>query len=223
MADKILIAGKSGAGKSRSLKNLDEKTTFHINCIGKKLPFKGGASKYQYVSVENAKGNMIKTRNPDVIIASLKKISDEMKHIKIVIVDDFTYVLMLENMDRAKEKGYEKFTEMAQHYTDILTSTDKLRDDLTVVFISHVEEDVNGSIKIKTIGKMLDDKVCIEGLFTVVLLSVCYKGQDKKMKHVFVTQGNGTTPVKTPEGMFEEPEIPNDLQYVLDKMEEYNN
>jgi len=222
MAEKILVIGESGSGKSTSTKNLNEKETFYINCVGKNLPFRGWKAKYTYATKETPKGNMLKTTNFQEVIKMMKYVSEKMPHVKTLIIDDAQYIMTYEFMDRAMEKGYDKFSELAQHYFEVLRTPDFLRPDLTVIFFSH-SQDEGQRTKIKTIGKMLDEKLTIEGMFTMVLLATCYKDIDKTIKHVFVTRNNGLTTVKTPDGMFSEPTIPNDLQFVLDKVEEYNN
>lgn len=224
MANKLLIIGESGAGKSTSVKNVNPKDTFIINCANKNLPFKGWKSKYVAFDPKKKEGNMLSTTNFEVICNALQFIDKEMPHIKNVIIDDFQYVIIYEFMERAKEKGYDKFTEMAQHSFACLVAPDKLRNDLTVVFLAHSEDvsGVNGmKTKMKTVGKMLDEKLTIEGLFSMVLMSVCFKDNENNIAYKFVTRGNGTNTVKTPEGMFEETLIPNDINYVLGKIKEY--
>lgn len=226
MANKILIIGDSGSGKSTSLRTLNPETTFLVNTIGKTLPFKGWTKKYRLYDKATKKGNMIKTHNAMEIIAGLQYISDTMPHVKTIIVDDSQYVMSYEYMERAKETGFQKFTEIADNMFRIFKKPDELRDDLTVVFLGHTEEvSSNGQTKtkIKTIGKMLDEKITVEGMFTIVLLAYSYKDSDKSMKYVFVTQSNGTNTCKSPMDMFKETLIPNDLKMVLDRVEEYNN
>ena len=222
MAEKILVIGESGSGKSTSTKNLDPKTTFYVNCIGKALPFKGWKSNYKYATKESPSGNMIKTVGYSKVVGVIKEVAEKMPKVKTIIVDDAQYIMVYEYMARASEKGYDKFTQLAQHYHEVMTCADDLREDLTVIFLSHSQND-GGITKIKTVGKMLDSAVTLEGLFTMVLLADCYKDENKKIKHVFITKNNGTATVKTPDGMFESVEIPNDLQYVMDKVKEYNN
>ena len=215
--NKILVLGDSGSGKSTATRNLDSKSTFYINVIGKPLPFKGWKTKY--VSGKN----LICTDNWEEIIKAIKGISDKMPDIKTIIVDDAQYIMSYEFMKRAKERGFDKFTEIAMHMFEVLKAPDATRDDLTTIFLSHSEDvSANGyaKTKMKTIGKMLDDKITIEGLFTVVLLAYPIK-EDKKMKYVFVTQSNGTTTAKSPMDMFDDIAIENDLAVVIKKIKEY--
>jgi len=133
---KILILGDSGSGKSTATRNLDAKTTFYINVIGKALPFKGWKSKYV------AGKNLITTHNAEEIIKAIQGVSklEAFKHIKTIVVDDAQYIMAYEFMARALEKGYDKFSEMGQHMFNVLKAPDATRDDLTTIFLSHTED-----------------------------------------------------------------------------------
>jgi hypothetical protein len=168
---------------------------------------------------------MLLTYNYDKILEFMDFVDKKMPHVKTLVVDDAQYIMGYEFMDRAKERGFDKFTEIGKHMFDILRKPDTLRDDLTVIFLSHSDDvSANGFIKtkMKTIGKMLDEKISIEGLFTIVLLTSVYKEKEGKIKYVFVTQTNGTTTAKSPAGMFPQVEIPNDLKYVAESITNYN-
>lgn len=224
MADKILIMGDSGSGKSTSTRNLNPETTAYINVIGKPLPFQGWRKKYKKYNTTNKTGNMFVCHKHDEIIKALTVI-ELMPHIKTVIVDDSQYVMSYEFMRRATEKGFDKFAEMGQHMFQVYEAPDSLRDDLVVVFLCHSEDvSANGYIKTKakTIGKMLDDKITIEGMFTMVLLALAKESKDG-IEYVFCTQTNGANTVKSPMGMFNEVFIENDLSKVLTRFHEYNN
>ena len=223
MGQKMMIIGDSGSGKSTSTRNLDEKSTFYINVIGKPLPFKGWKAKYKALD-EQKKGNLYATHKADAIVSVIKWVDKNRPEIKTIIIDDAQYIMSFEFMERAKEKGFDKFVEIGRHMFDVLTAPDDTRDDLTTVFLSHSEDvSANGfqKTKMKTIGKMLDDKITVEGLFTIVFVAYAQK-KDKVMEYVFVTQSNGTTTAKSPMGMFEELTIPNDLKDVLKVVKEYN-
>lgn len=216
MSKKMLIIGESGSGKSTSLANLNSNETFIINVIGKDLPFKGWKSLYKPYSKENPEGNYYSTYNPSTILKLYDKIS-EMKHIKNIIIDDFQYIMSYEFMERAKERGYDKFTEIGQNAFNIIKNASNLRDDQIVVFLTHSEEIIGDSVrklKIKTIGRMLDEKITIEGLFTVVLVSVAESSADG-LNYYFYTKSDGTTPAKSPIGMFPEIKMPNDLNLII--------
>lgn len=218
MADSILIIGESGKGKSRALINMDETSSYLINVANKPLPFPGAKKKFS-----KDKKNMEHIMDPVVIRDRIGQISSNPKasHIKVIIVDDVQYIMANEFVEKAMIKGYEKFTIMAKHIYDLISPQflASLRDDLTVVFLSH-SEDTGEKVKFKTIGKMLDEKITVEGLFTVVL-SAEVKVENGKNKYFFLTQTDGRNTCKSPEGMFESMEIPNDLSYVITKMKEY--
>lgn len=224
MGHKILVLGDSGSGKSTSTMNLDSNSTFYVNCIGKALPFKGWKSKYVDISNET-NGNMLVSDKWDKVKNAILYVSEKRPEIKTIVVDDAQYIMGYEFMERAKEKGFDKFVEMGKHMFEVLTAPDKTREDLITIFLSH-SEDVSGNgytkTKMKTIGKMLDDKITIEGLFTVVLLASSYRDTDKSMKYIFTTQSDGTTTAKSPMGMFSEVRIPNDLNEVVKQFNAYN-
>jgi len=220
MGEKILVIGESGSGKSTATKNLDPKSTFYINCIGKSLPYKGWKGKYKG-SEGKVVGNLVATTDWEKIVKAMQYVSESMPEIKTIIIDDAQYIMSYEFMARAKERGFDKFTEIAQHMFQVLIAPDSLRDDLMVIFLGHCD-DANGRTKMKTIGKMLDEKITIEGMFTVVLLCYSYKEGEGAMKYVFVTNSNGTNTCKSPDGMFELT-IPNDLAQVVKQYYEYSN
>jgi hypothetical protein len=155
----------------------------------------------------------------ETVSKTLKLISERLTHIKTIIIDDSQYLMAYEFMARAKEKGYEKFSEIGQNFFLVLTTAQELRDDITVVFLHHAESS-DGIIKAKTIGKMLDEKITIEGMFTNVLLGQSRKANGK-LEYYVVTNSDGTNTAKSPIDQldFEEP---NDLKIILDKINEYN-
>ncbi len=222
MSQSILVIGESGCGKSTAIAKLDAQSTFLINTIGKELPFKGSRKLFTAYDAKTQKGNMLATTNHDVMIKILKGIDEKLTHIKQVVIDDSQYIMSFEFMKRAKEKGFDKFVEIAQHYFNVITTAQALRNDLTVFFLSHSEDvgsNGNFKTKIKTVGKMLDEKITIEGLFTIVLHAQARKNE-KKIEHYFLTNSDGTTTAKSPAGMFDL-EIPNDLSLVLQKVKAY--
>lgn len=215
MSNLILVIGESGTGKSTSIETLDPQETFIIQVVQKPLPFRGFKKNYPIFSKENPKGNRIIAKDHTWILKALQSIEMN-KNIKTVVVDDFQYVLSKEYMLRATERGFDKFTEMAQHYYDIIEMAQEMREDLNIIFLSHSERKEDGTSKVKTIGKLLDDKITVEGLFTIVLNTKIEDGN-----YYFETQNNGFNTSKSPKGMFEEFKIPNDLKYVVDKVNDY--
>ncbi len=222
MANKLLVLGESGSGKSRAIKDLDPKTTAIINVINKPLPFQGWMKNYKKFT--GTDGNMLLSYSHDKILKFMDYVNTKMPSVKTLVIDDAQYVMSYEFMERSSERGFDKFTEIGKHMFDILRKPDTMRDDLTVFFLSHSEDiSANGytRTKMKTIGKLLDDKITIEGLFTVVLLTSILKRKEG-VDYNFITGSDGTTTAKSPEGMFPESRIPNDLKYVLEQINKYN-
>jgi hypothetical protein len=226
MAQSTLIIANSGSGKSTSIRNLDPKQTFIINPANKTLPFKGWKKNYTLISKENKSGNMSNVCSANGIIKCMKHVNDNMPHIKNLIIDDWQYMSAFEYFDRAQEKGYDKFTQIATNLAAVARLPRELRDDLYIFFMTHSEEiDVNGVkfVKAKTVGKMIDNSLTLEGLFSTVLFGVVKKLDDGTIEYGFETQTNGENSCKSPMGMFEKSFIPNDLQYVIDCIQSYEN
>jgi hypothetical protein len=221
MSEIVAIVGQTGSGKSTSIENLNPKETVIIGMIDKPLPFRGW--KKNYVSGQG--GNFIISADSKKIVDTLAYVSASKPEIKQIIIDDFQYLMSTEFMNRSNETGWEKFTDIARHVWDVITKARELREDLKVIFLTHDEiitENFQPKRKIKTIGKLLDDKVTLEGLFTVVLYTDIQKNQNEEtLKYTFITQNDGTTTAKSPKGMFEEMFIPNNLVDVIAKMNAY--
>ena len=203
-----MILGQSGTGKSASLRNLDPAKTLLIQCVKKPLPFKAnwsGASK------DNPTGNIVVRSDSAHIVSAMQKTTRD-----IIVIDDFQYLLAQEFMNRSSEKGYEKFTEMARHYYDVLMCASSLSDNKRVYLLSHTDTSESGQVKAKTIGKLLDEKITVEGLLTIVLRTHVINGN-----YLFSTRNNGQDTVKTPMGMFEEEFIENDLSVIDPTICEY--
>jgi len=227
MAQSVLVIADSGSGKSTSLRNLPPEETFIINIANKPLPFKGWKSKYSQITKENPKGNMTATATSNGIIKAIKHVNDNMPHIKNLVVDDWQYMSSFEYFDRAAEKGYDKFTQIAANLAQVAKMPKDLRDDLYIFFLTHSEDstDINGNrkVKAKTIGKMIDNALTLEGLFSIVLFGRVIKKEDGSLHYGFDTQNNGENTCKSPMGMFEESFIPNDLEYVKKCILTYEN
>jgi uncharacterized protein YktA (UPF0223 family)/energy-coupling factor transporter ATP-binding protein EcfA2 len=216
MSNTLLIMGESGSGKSTSIRTLKPEETFIISVINKPLPFKAFGKLYKNLSSDASKGNYFVTDDHRKIQDLIKNINLKRFDIKNIVIDDFQYIMCNEFMKRASERGYDKFTEIGQHAHSIIDNLMKCRESLTCFVISHTELGDHGKMKCKTIGKMLDDKITIEGMFTVVLHSKIMDG-----KYRFLVQADGSHIAKSPMDMFDGLSIENDLEFVRSKLYEY--
>lgn len=206
MGVSCLVLGHSGVGKSSSIEKLDPEKTLIIKSISKPLPFRAG--KFKNWDKEAMTGNIINTDNPAVIQAIIRGAKDKGK--KIVVIDDVQYIMANEFMRSSEEKGYEKYTRLGKNMWGIFnTANEECDEDVRVYFLSHTEETENGMIKMKTVGRLLDNLITLEGMSTVVLRAM--KTTDK---YFFSTQNNGRDTCKSPRGMFDTLEIDNDLSIV---------
>lgn len=226
-AETIAIVGESGTGKSTSLRNLNPETTFIISTTGKPLPFRAWKKKYIPIKIEgkNVSGNYYVSSKWDQILKILQIIDKIMPHIKQVIIDDFQYVLSYEFVDRATEIGYTKFSELAQHAMEILRYSEKMREDCKMIFLTHSEnvgDNVNPKYVIKTVGKLLSEKVTLEGLFTYIFFTKVNEGDSGRMEYKLITNNDGSCVAKTSLGMFEDLEIDNDLDEIIKVIDAYN-
>lgn len=207
----ILVVAKSGRGKSRAMKHLDPESTFLINVIGKPLPFPKGV---QYVEGKN----MIVQTNSQTIQRCMQEVARNEKF-NTIVIDDAQYIMATEFMNNSQVKGYDKFTTMAKNFWDILSLATKLRSGLKVFVLAHEEETATGERKMKTLGKLTDEKLSIEGLSSIVVYGDVYSEEQKRI-YYFSTQSDGYTNAKTPEDMFP-PKIPNDLKLMSQRIDEY--
>lgn len=198
MAILCMLYGQSGTGKSTSLRNFQYEDVAVINVSGKPMPFR---RKLPIVSTDDYKK----------IIGGLRTIKTPS-----IVIDDATYLMVNAFMRNAKVQGYQKYTDMAFDFNSLIEAALKLPDDKIVYFIGHSNQSDDGREQFKTIGKMLDNYVTLEGKFTIVLKTVVKDGQ-----YYFSTQNNGMDTVKSPMGMFEEELIVNDLKMVDDTIREY--
>lgn len=215
MSKVICIMGESGAGKTTAMRNLDPATTFYIDSDKKGLSWKGWKTHY---NAQN--NNYFKTDDQHTVMKLLRSIntSDKAKNVKTVIVDTINGIMVADEMRRSKEKGYDKWMDLACAIYDIVDYALTMRDDLTVIFVAHTQtdHDDNGYLftRIKTSGKKLD-KITLESKFPVVLLAKVIDG-----KHIFETRANFST-AKTPLGAFESSYIDNDIAEVLKVLDEF--
>lgn len=215
MSRVICIAGESGSGKTTSLRNLDPKTTFIIDADRKGLSWKGWKAQYN----KEAK-NYIQTSDVDKIKSLLQNISEKATHIKTVVIDTLNTIMVDDEVKRMKEKGYDKWIDLAQCVWELVSDAHLYRDDLTVVFMAHTQTERDDSgfyfTRIKTSGRKLE-KICLESKFTTVLFAKCIDG-----RYIFETHAKNST-AKSPMGAFEENEIDNDVAEVIKRLEEYEN
>lgn len=194
----VMIYGQSGTGKSTSLRNFKHEEVAVINVSGKPLPFRGDLKPYNtdnYTKIINAICNTDR---------------------KSIVIDDATYLMVNEFMRTAKQTGYQKYTDMACNFNGLIEVCAGLPDDKIVYFMGHSDQADDGREHFKTIGKMLDNYVTVEGRFTIVMKTVVQDGQ-----YMFSTQNNGQDTVKSPMGMFEQALIENDLKAVDETIREY--
>ena len=215
MSKVIGIMGESGSGKTTAMRNLDPETTFYIDCDKKGLSWKGWRDQY---SVE--KKNYMVTDYVHVVQKVLTGISEteEAAHIKTVVIDTLNGLMVADEVRRMKEKGFDKWQDLAQCVWQLLDSLYSFRDDLTIIVLCHSqtqkEDDGYTFTRIKTSGKKLD-KLNVESKLTTVLYALCKDG-----KYIFKTHADNST-AKTPLGAFEEDEIDNDIVKVLEALKDY--
>lgn len=211
MAKVIAVMGESGSGKTTSMQKLDSKTTFYIDADKKGLSWKGW--RQQYVLGQN----YARTDDLEVVKNIFKQVSEK-KNWKVLIIDTINSLMIADEMKRSKEKGYDKWVDLATCVWDLVVSCYDLRDDLTVVFTAHTQTEIDDAgyrfTRIQTSGKKLN-KIVLESKFTTVLLSKSVDG-----KYLFETRANNST-AKTPKDAFEDFEIENDITTVIKALEEY--
>ena len=197
----VLVLGASGSGKSASMRNFKENDVRILNVASKPLPFR----------------NVNKLKKADKATYAMIKGAVKSGQTLSYVVDDAQYLMAFESFDKINETGYTKFSAMAKNYEDMLRTIQEDTPPDTIVYIMQlIDKDEDGNIKAKTLGKMLDQQLTIEGLFSIVLLA---KADERR--HFFVTHSDGTNPCKSPMGMFDEIEIDNDLKMVDDTIREY--
>lgn len=216
MAIPVLIIGRSGSGKTYSLKGFNDfSDSIGVISVEKaRLPFKSGIKVARIPKYEDSPNIQTAAQISQARYSFVERAIKSAK-CKTIVIDDSQYLLADEFFDRAKENGYQKFTDIALNFRNLIHNINNMgEEDKIVYFLHHSEDDGAGREKVKTIGKMLDEKLTVEGCFDVVIYC-----RDQR----FYTQGDGISSAKTPEGMFDSVEIPNDLKFVDDKIREYWN
>ena len=202
-----MILGQSGTGKTTSLRNLNPADVLLIQAVKKPLPFR--SKEWVPCTKANPKGSILVTDCAPTIVGAMTRTPKP-----IIIIDDFQYILANEFMrrvlDQAKgNEAFAKYNEIARNAWDILMCAGRLPDTTRVYILAHTQEDESGHVKAKSIGKLLDEKITMEGLLTIVMRTAVVNGQ-----YLFSTQNSGLDTVKTPLGMFDDMHIPNDLAAV---------
>ena len=224
MANVCMILGPSGTGKSSSIKGLDPKETVVLNVLRKRLPFKGSNGIY---NTENK--NLFPVDDYSQVVNLLGSIDKKALHVKNVILEDMTYIMRKEFFKRAKETGYGKFTEIAQHFQQVISTCESMRDDINVFFILHSEaiqsDKTTVGYKVSTVGAMIDSQYNPVEVVPMVLYSAIKYDEKGNASYGFYThrcmEGTVEIPAKSPADMFEEDFIPNDLGLVVKAMNEY--
>lgn len=222
MSSKLVgIVGETGTGKSTAIKHLNPEETYIINVAKKELPFKGSMKLYN-----TEKKNYKEIDEVTDVTKLLKTISEKATHIKTIVIEDSNYLMGFRMVEKATETGFTKFSVMAKDMVDLFRTARKLRDDLIIFYFSHPEtiEDSGEIIgyKIKTAGKLIDNQVLLEGLLTVCLYTNVEDTKDGA-EYTLLTNRYRKRPAKSPDGMFKEIKIPNNLQAVRESILEYYN
>ena len=213
MAKVICIAGESGSGKTTSMRNLDPATTYYIDADKKGLSWKGWREQYN-----SDKKNYLKCDDVNIVRNYIKSVAEKCPKIKVIVVDTINGLMVADEMRRSKEKGYDKWVDLATCVWDLIVNCYDYRDDLTIVFTAHTQTETDESgyrfTRIQTSGKKLN-KIVLESKFTTVLLAKCVDG-----KYLFETQANNST-AKSPMGAFDDFEIENDIVKVIDALKDF--
>ena len=210
----VLIIGESGSGKTYSIKNLDPEKVGIFLCEKNRLPFRKQFPTYKVRNMQRkTDNNQVQIIRQSAVIQTVMKTPKQ----KIYVIDDSQYIMANEYFDRANEKGYDKFVDIGANFRNLIHMVNnELPDDVIVYFLHHPETDSNtGKVKVKTIGRMLDEKLTLEGCFDIVL-----HARTDGVEHWFSTQSDGTDTAKSPEEMFPD-KIPNDLALVDRTIREY--
>lgn len=218
MSRAVLVIGEPGAGKSSAIRTLDPAETYIISVLNKPLPFRNKYFKTipKTETTPAVPGNHYVTDKANSIISCMKHINNNRPDIKNLVIDDWQYILSNHYMSRASETGYGKFSEIGRDGWGTILGATNSRDDLYCFVLAHSDRDIDGVSRLKTIGKMLNSTVSLDGMFTMVLHALVI---DQEYK--LLTQNDGTHIAKTPMGMFKDKYVDNDFQMVKNTIEEY--
>lgn len=237
MAESILVIGDTGSGKSTSLgkndkleiEGLNPKETFIINTKGKPLPLRGWKQHYIPIDMKAgpAKGNYLATTDSKIIVDTINFINSNREDIKVVVIDDFQFILSEQFMAKALQPGYDKFNLIGKQAYDVMNAGINMKDDKTFIMLSHEDEE-NGKLKMKLIGRMLEDKATPPSLFTVVLYASTKTTNKGDTTYHFITNRTMDSrgllvPAKSPPEMFDDLYINNDLGKIVKTMRNYYN
>lgn len=229
MSNIIGLVGLSNSGKSTSLKYLNPEETFIISCTNKQLQIPGFRNKYIKISVNEGKisGNWFVNNNYEKITKIMKLVSKTRPEIKVICLDDCNYLLSNETFQNALVKGYEKFSVMSKNYYDLIQTCQELRDDLTVVFISHIENfgtDIDPEYRMWTTGKMLTNQINLDGLFSYIIYAERYIDESgDEVKYRFKTRTDGNDTCRSVAGCFEDKYIEPNMKLVIDTINQFEN
>ena len=229
MSNIIGLVGLSNSGKSTSLKYLNPEETFIISCTNKQLQIPGFRKKYRKISVDGGKlfGNWLVSNNYEQITKIMRVVSKTRPEIKVICIDDTNYLLSNETFQNALVKGYEKFSVMSKNYYDLIQTCQDLREDLTVVFISHIENfgtDIDPEYRMWTTGKMLTNQINLDGLFSYIIYAERYIDDNgDEVKYRFKTRTDGNDTCRSVAGCFDEKYIEPNMQLVIDTINNFEN
>ena len=232
MSNLIAIVGPSGSGKSTSMfpnkdvgiKGLDPKETVFINVASKTLPARGIKSMYSEDKKITEGGNYIATHNAKVISGIIDFVNKNRSEIKNIVIDDAGLMMSIEAFEQAQTKGFDKFVTMAVNMFTIINTARQCRSDLNIIVTFHQEKGDDGLMKMKTTGRMIDNQIYLDSLFTFILYSqVVIDPKTNSVEYKFQTKSDGTSTCKSPIGCFNEMLIPNDIGYVIDEINKYYN
>ncbi len=231
MGLRIAVVGEPATGKSTGIfpnkdigiKGLNPKETVILSFSGKQLPIRGANVMYPRDKKISEGGNHMHIQNVKALPDIIRFVSESRPEIKNIVLEDMQYSVAFEYMNRAKEKDYAKFIDIGVNFSRWMEEAQNAREDLKVFIIWHPEKDKEGVYSMKTVGNMISQYLTPEGLMDIILYTSHEKGANGAIEYYYITNFDGTYGARSPMGMFKELHIPNDLGYVVDKVNEYYN